>query len=456
MDALEPGDPARVGKYRILGRLGSGGMGRVFLARSPGGRQVAVKLIRSELAEKRDFRIRFAREVRAARQVSGAFTAPVIDADSDAPQPWLVTAYVEGPSLADSVSTRGPMPADAVVALAAGLAEGLEAIHAVGVVHRDLKPSNVLIASDGPRIIDFGIARAVDSSWLTGTDDIVGSPGFMSPEQAQGRECGPPSDIFSLGAVLAYAVTGEGPFGSGTPEALLYRVVHSQPATNRIPAQLRPIIENCLAKEPQQRPSTGELLTSCELLRSPAQRTPTKDAFTNVETISSTARLPANGFTGAQPRSWTVKTRNRFIGGRWLLSACAAVALAGAMAVGFIITRDTHTDPTPGPATVVRAFFAAINKHDWQRVWSLGTKYLNPPPYNTLSGTISGYRCTVNDEIKKLSVSGQTVSGRFIAHEAHGGIKTEQTYSFKYFVSNGVIKSGHQHVLAGKPPPGCA
>jgi serine/threonine protein kinase len=443
-----------VGKYRILGRLGSGGMGRVFLAQSPGSRRVAVKLIRSELAEDHDFRVRFAREVRAARQVSGAFTAPVIDADPDAPQPWLVTAYIDGPSLAEAVSAQGPMPVEAVVALAAGLAEGLEAIHAVGVVHRDLKPSNVLLASDGPRIIDFGIARAADSTWRTGSSDIIGSPGFMSPEQAKGLECGPSSDIFSLGAVLTYAVTGEGPFGSGTPEALLYRVVHGQPVTNRIPARLRPVIESCLAKEPQQRPTTGELLAGSELLRSSAQRTSSESAVNNAKTVS----LSPNDPTRVQPRRWTVNTRKRFVSRRWLMAACAAVVLAGVVAAGFIMTNSTPASSKADPATVVRELYAAINKHDWRQVWCLwhDAKARNcRPSQRDLSGVMLGYRCTVHDEIKELSVSGRTVSGRLIAHEAHNGVKTEQTFNFKYFVSDGVIKSGSTPLLAGRAPPGC-
>src|ERR1019366_4678226 len=211
---LQPGDPRKVGPYWLVGRLGSGGMGRVFLARSPGGRQVAVKVVRAELAEQADFRIRFAREVAAARTVSGLFTAPVVDADLDGPVPWLATAYVAGPSLADAVTNHGPLPVTSVLALAAGLAEGLGAIHAAGIVHRDLKPSNVLLAEDGPRIIDFGISRAAQASMLTGTGLVVGSPGFMSPEQAEGGDIGLPSDVFSLGAVLTFAATGEGPFGT--------------------------------------------------------------------------------------------------------------------------------------------------------------------------------------------------------------------------------------------------
>jgi hypothetical protein len=258
---LQPGDPEWVARYRLLKRLGAGGMGRVFLGQSPGGRLVAVKLIRPELADDSGFRRRFAQEVSAARRVSGIFTAPVVDADPDGPQPWLVTAYVAGPSLSDAVEARGPMPVGSVLTLAAGLAEGLGAVHAAGVVHRDLKPSNVLLAGDGPRIIDFGISRATDSAWLTNVGGMVaGSPGFMSPEQAEGGTVGPPADIFSLGGVLAYAATGLAPFGEGSASALLYRVVHGTAATGYLPAPLRSLVERCLAKEPADRPSTEELL----------------------------------------------------------------------------------------------------------------------------------------------------------------------------------------------------
>jgi hypothetical protein len=237
-------------------------MGRVFLGQSPGGRLVAVKLIRPELADDPGFRRRFAQEVSAARRVSGIFTAPVVDADPDGPQPWLVTAYVAGPSLSDAVEAGGPMPVGSVLTLAAGLAEGLGAVHAAGVVHRDLKPSNVLLASDGPRIIDFGISRATDSAWLTNVGGVVvGSPGFMSPEQAEGSNVGPATDIFSLGGVLAYAATGQAPFGAGSAPALLYRVVHGTAATRHVPASLRRLVERCLAKDPADRPSTEELLT---------------------------------------------------------------------------------------------------------------------------------------------------------------------------------------------------
>jgi serine/threonine protein kinase len=259
--ALQPGDPQRIGPYVLLGRLGSGGMGRVYLARSPGGRMVAVKVIRSNLAEDAGFRARFAREVSAARKVGGLFTAAVVDADVEGPVPWLVTAYVPGNSLSDAVERQGPLPEASVLALAAGLAEGLIAIHAAGVIHRDLKPSNVLLAQDGPRIIDFGISSAAGATALTGTGFMIGSPGFMSPEQAEGLTVGPASDIFSLAGVLIYAARGEGPFGSGDTAALLYRVVHGKPSTDNVPDHLRPLIKKSLSRDPKRRPSATQFLT---------------------------------------------------------------------------------------------------------------------------------------------------------------------------------------------------
>ncbi|MGH3255675.1 MAG: serine/threonine-protein kinase [Streptosporangiaceae bacterium] len=260
MAELQAGDPKRIGPYVLVGRLGSGGMGRVYLARSPGGRQVAVKVIRAELADDAGFRARFAREVAAARKVGGLFTAQVVDADLEGAVPWLVTAFVPGMSLAEAVDHEGPLPPGTVLALAAGLAEGISAIHAAGVIHRDLKPSNVLLALDGPRIIDFGIASAVAATTLTGTGLMIGSPGFMSPEQAEGGAIGPPSDIFSLAGVLTYAIRGDGPFGSGETSALLYRVVHGTPNLDRVPGRLQPLISWCLSKEAARRPTAGEFL----------------------------------------------------------------------------------------------------------------------------------------------------------------------------------------------------
>ncbi len=260
-EALRAADPRQVGRYTLLAHLGSGGMGQVFLGRSPGGFSVAVKVIRAELlAANPQFRARFAREIAAARRVNALFTAPVVDADPDAETPWLATAYVPGPSLADAVDDSGPLGAGVVRALAAGLAEGLASIHAVGVVHRDLKPSNVLLAVDGPRIIDFGISRAVEASALTATGAFVGSPAFMSPEQAEGGPVGPPSDVFSLGSVLTFAVTGHGPFQADTVPALFYQVVNAEPALTGVPPELAPLVRQCLAKDPRQRPVPAQVI----------------------------------------------------------------------------------------------------------------------------------------------------------------------------------------------------
>jgi len=265
---LQPGDPRLIGPYRLVGQLGCGGMGQVFLGLSAGGRPVAVKAIRAELAADQEFRVRFGREVAAARRVSGLFTALVVDADVDGPVPWLATAYVSGPALSDAVTRHGPMSARAALALAAGLAEGLSAIHAASVVHCDLKPSNVLLSQDGPRVIDFGISRAAEAVSVAGAGLVVGSPGFMSPEQAMGRDIGPPSDVFSLGAVLAFAAAGQGPFGEGSSPELAYRLVYSQPNLDKLPTELRSLVGHCLAKEPADRPTADELLAEVAAVQS--------------------------------------------------------------------------------------------------------------------------------------------------------------------------------------------
>jgi protein kinase-like protein len=259
---LQPGDPRLIGPYQLLGRLGAGGMGRVFLGMSTAGRPVAVKIVHAELAADPDFRARFSTEVAAARKVSGLFTALVVDADVDAPVPWLATAYVAGPSLTEAVRNRGPLTAGSLLALAEGLAKSLTAIHAAGVVHGDLKPSNVLLAPDGPRVIDFGISQAAEATPLARAGLVVGTPSFMSTEQAAGKDVGPLSDVFSLGAVLAYAATGRKPFGTGQPAVVLERVVRGTADLEDAPPEVRPLIERCLAKDPGLRPTAAELLAS--------------------------------------------------------------------------------------------------------------------------------------------------------------------------------------------------
>ena len=264
---LQPDDPREIGPYRLLGQLGSGGMGQVFLGMSAGGRPIAVKVIRTELATDPDFRARFRREVAAAQKVSGLFTALVVDADLDSPMPWLATAYVAGPSLTEAVRGHGPLPIRSLLALTAGLAEGLDAIHAAGVVHRDLKPSNVLLAEDGPRVIDFGISEAAEASAAAGANVMIGSPGYMSPEQVLGVDIGPASDVFSLGAVLTFAATGRGPFGAGSNAALMYRLVNSPADLSSVPDELRSLVGGCLAKHPGDRPTARELLAEVGALQ---------------------------------------------------------------------------------------------------------------------------------------------------------------------------------------------
>ena len=260
MEPLAAGDPWQVGVYRLRARLGSGGMGRVFLGYSPAGRAVAVKVIHPELAKDPSFRTRFRREVAAARAVSGAYTAPVTAAGPDDDPPWLATAFVPGPSLAGVIAEAGPLPEPSLWKLTAGLVEALQAVHAVGLVHRDLKPGNVLLATDGPRVIDFGISAAFEGTRMTSTGLIVGTPSFMSPEQAEGARVGPESDVFSLGCVIVFAATGASAFGDGQLAAVLYRVVHTQPALDGVPGGLREIAAACLAKKPADRPTLAWLV----------------------------------------------------------------------------------------------------------------------------------------------------------------------------------------------------
>ncbi|MFJ9680149.1 protein kinase [Streptomyces sp. NPDC101194] len=277
MEKLGPADPQRIGSYRLLGRLGAGGMGQVYLARSDRGRTVAIKLVRGDLAEQQEFRDRFRQEVRAARQVGSAWTAPVLDADTEAAVPWVATGYVAGPSLQATVTGRagapvgtasgayGPLPERSVHILGAGLTHALQAIHAAGLVHRDLKPSNILLTIDGPRVIDFGIAHALDTvtdGGLTRTGALLGSPGFMAPEQVRGERVTPACDVFCLGSVLAYASTGRQPFGTSDSgaHAQMFRIAQEEPDLTGVPVDLVELVRDCLHKDPAARPTTDAIL----------------------------------------------------------------------------------------------------------------------------------------------------------------------------------------------------
>jgi hypothetical protein len=439
-------------------------MGRVYLGESPSGQMVAVKLIRAELAGNPNFRRRFAQEVEAARRVSGIFTAPVVDADPEGPQPWLVTAYVAGPNLADAVNDHGALPVDAVRMLAAGLAEGLKAVHEAGIVHRDLKPSNVLLASDGPRIIDFGISRARQSAGLTGDAKIIGSPGFMSPEQAEGRTVGPATDIFSLGGVLAFAASGRAPFGTGSTPMLLHRVVYGTASLGHVPVELRPLIERCLAKDPSARPTTDQLLA--ELGRAQLSKgwlsRPIHYAQAAVQAAAAEVeRTPAR----AARRYDVAKDRTRPAGLAWAWRGrmsivswlSAAVVAAGAASAFTIATFGHHPTahqaansiPAPrphirkhiqvaasvSPRNVVRAYFAAINARDWPKVWRIGGDHMSA----TYDSMVAGYADTIRDVVASTRVSGDHVIVSIHAHELSGAI---QVFKVEYTVRNGLITMG--------------
>lgn len=289
MERLRSSDPARIADHRLLGRLGAGGMGVVYLARTPTGSLVALKVLAAEYAEDTGFRERFRREVEVARRVSSPWAVPLIDADADAEAPWLATAYVPGPSLAEAVATHGPLGELGLRVLGGRLALALGEVHRAGLVHRDLKPGNVLLAADGPRLIDFGIARAPEDSGLTATGLVVGTPGYLSPEQAEGRggrTIGAPSDVFSLGCVLAFAATGRPPFGTGALDALLYRAVHDPADLDGVPAPLGELLSRCLEKDPADRPEVAELIR--ELLPTEAEE------GTAAATSAGSAEAPAD------------------------------------------------------------------------------------------------------------------------------------------------------------------
>jgi serine/threonine protein kinase len=266
-EPLGRGDPHEVGGYRLRARLGSGGMGHVYLSFSPGGRPVAVKVIRREIADNPEFRARFAHEVHAAQQVSGAYVAQLLDAGPDAPDPWLATAYVAGPTVVEAVRFNGPLTVAAVKTLIAGIAESLQAVHAAGIVHRDLKPANVVLGADGLRVIDFGIAHVADSTSLTPSGRLIGSPQYTAPEQVLGHSATSATDVFALGALAYFAATGQPAFGTGPDISVVYRIVNSDPDLDDCPEELRTLIMACLAKAAPDRPTTAELIEICQTPR---------------------------------------------------------------------------------------------------------------------------------------------------------------------------------------------
>ncbi|NEB01846.1 serine/threonine-protein kinase [Streptomyces sp. SID13726] len=297
MTPLSAGDPESIGGYTLLGRLGAGGMGVVYLGVSASGRQVAVKLVHGSYAQQEEFRTRFRQEIAAARRVSGAFTAPVVDADPDAERPWMATLYVPGLTLSEVVEKNGPLSQRELRTLGLGLAEALRDIHRVGLVHRDLKPSNVLMTEDGPRVIDFGISRASDNQSLTMTGNVIGTPPFMSPEQlASPRDVTPASDVFSLGSLLVFAAVGTGPFDADTPYMTGYQVMYESPDLDGVPEALLGLVGSCLDKDPAARPELADLHRSFQAL-------PESDVTAAPRAVGAVKRRPRPTSAGAAPTS---------------------------------------------------------------------------------------------------------------------------------------------------------
>jgi eukaryotic-like serine/threonine-protein kinase len=347
-------DPEVVGPYRLLGRLGAGGMGQVYLGLSPVGEQVAVKVVHPGLAHDDRFRARFRREVEVGRSVSGPWVAAILDADPAATVPWLATEYVPGPGLDRAVDQLGPLPEPVVHTMAAGLARALAGIHGVGLVHRDVKPSNVLLGADRPRLIDFGISRATEGTRMTTTGMVVGTPAFMSPEQAIGDDVGTASDVFSLGGVIVYALTGQAPFGDAAPVVLLMRISDHEPDLSAVPVSLLTAVRACLAKEPASRPSAAELVASFDL---PAPAGPgwlpasvaalASAAFDAATRVGANTRVAG---TRQVTRPGTAQTRT--INRRAVLAGVGVIAAAGAGVL--LLSRQppvasTTTEPAPVP-----------------------------------------------------------------------------------------------------------
>ncbi|MEW2493176.1 serine/threonine-protein kinase [Streptomyces nodosus] len=372
MTPLNTGDPESIGGYTLLGRLGAGGMGVVYLGVSASGRQVAVKLVRGPYAQEEEFRTRFRQEIAAARRVSGAFTAPVVDADPDADRPWMATLYVPGLNLAEVIEKNGPLSQRELRALGLGLAEALRDIHRVGLVHRDLKPGNVLMTEDGPRVIDFGISRASDSQNLTTTGRMIGTPPFMSPEQlAAPRDVTPASDVFSLGSLLVFAAVGNGPFDADSPYITGYQVVHGTPDLDGVPEALLGIVERCLDKDPAARPELTDLHRMLQAL-------PESDAIGSPETgqsaqprrrpaapsaTTTAAGAPADADTGAG--TGTGKRRRA----RMLLTGLGAALAVGGLCVGAGVYM-TGSDTTASDATA-----RAASLPDGWRPWRTKLRY---------------------------------------------------------------------------------
>lgn len=425
-EPLLPSDPSRIAAFRLLRRLGAGGMGVVYLGRTDAGKLAAVKVIHADSAADDDFRTRFAREVDLARRVESPWVVPVLDADAEAREPWLATEFVPGPSLAEAVAAHGPLPPRAARVLGGRLAEALARVHAAGLVHRDVKPGNVLLALDGPRLIDFGIARALDDTALTASDVVVGTPGFLAPEQARGEEATAASDVFALGCVLAYAMTGRPPFGTGEAHALLYRTVHDEPELDRVDPGPRPLVARCLAKDPEARPTADEVRSELTedlpdgadwlpdpVARMVALRSSESLALPGIEpTVVDGGAEYTDGVKGAPDSRPSRQARRRLLlaGGALLLAAGGAATAAvlsgrddepdgaGAARPTYVLGVHSTTDTAAAPLARAceRAAHLAVAQHNAapRRAYDLAVRVLRD------TGTVAG---------------GRDVAGRFTA-----------------------------------------
>jgi serine/threonine protein kinase len=450
---LAADDPREIGGYRVLARLGAGGMGRVYLGSTQSGRRLAIKVIRPDYTEDPEFRRRFQQEIDAAQRVQSIYTAPVVDADTRAAQPWLATACIPGPSLAQAVRELGPLPVDTVRVLVAGVAEALQAVHRAGIVHRDLKPSNVLLAPDGPRVIDFGIARAADSTPLTRTGLRIGSPQFMSPEQARAEPASPASDVFALGATVYFAATGRTPFGEGPDATVLYRIVHEEPTLTDCPEPILSLVSRCLAKNPETRPSIKQVI---ETMTSDTESTTTSDTATTSDTKSTTLdwlppaltrRLDLYAAPVETPnpprRSWA---RRLVIAGGIVVGVLLIVGLAAVVRYGQDPEAKAAATSSPAPqkvsasvspaasATPVEAKRPGPGRYPIKRQFYTGSEWILTLTYfNVGKDTLTAYveyrprggarQLTCKDELPTANVlmlaSGQAVTSKKTYCSAH-------------------------------------
>ncbi|WP_053755716.1 serine/threonine-protein kinase [Streptomyces sp. MMG1533] len=500
MDALKDRDPAHIGAYTLLARLGAGGMGQVYLARSPGGRLVAIKVIRDEITDHPEALARFRREVETVRAVRSAYTANLIDASLDAAPYWLATEFVSGPTLSQAVGERGALPPETCRGVFAALAEGLAAVHAHGVTHRDLKPQNVILAAQGPQLIDFGIARGVGQTALTEAGFAPGTPGFTAPEVLMRNEVGPAADVFALGATLAYAATGRPPFGMGEPAGVSYRAVHEPIDVVGVEPGLAALIEACVAKDPAARPGLGEVIARCgvraalvedpfyaglaQLAEAVPQTPGAAGAVLRTPTVQSGAGLPtppayapvsphdlptAGAAYGYTPTEMSRPRAPRRSGRLWL--AAAAVAVAAGTGTAFVLmapgdkkdegsaagggkstspaTSESAKSPTPAASEASNGAPAYAGDKIDRALWSSATGKCQLPPEERASNAFMG-------SISDPDAPGETSQTHTFDNKVQIGFRDDGTLGSKgpYYVTVSVKPPHDIDPSTGKPVEG--